>query len=78
MTVEELCRLVRLGSDVSALAQLEHRFERCRRVAPRAGDDEAVVLDRRERLRIELAEDLRTEIAHVLALKCAPRGTVAA
>ena len=41
--VQELLRLVRLRGDVRALAELEDRLERRRRVTARAGDDEAVV-----------------------------------
>ena len=67
--MQELLGVVRLGRDVRTLAELEHGLEHRRRIAPRAGDDEAVVLRRSERLGVELAEDLRCQLAHVLPLE---------
>ena len=43
MAVQELLGLVRLGRDVRALAQLQHRLLRGRPVAPGAGDEPALV-----------------------------------
>ena len=69
MAVEELLRVVRLGGDVRALAELEHGLEGRRRVAAGAGDDEAIVLGGAERLAVELAEDVGGEPGDVLALQ---------
>ena len=44
VTVEELLCVVPLGGDVGALAKLEDRLERGRRVSTGARDDEALVL----------------------------------
>ncbi len=59
VAVEELLRVVRLGSDVRALAELEDGLERRRPVPARARDDEAIVLRGAERLGVELAKDVR-------------------
>ena len=69
VAVEELLGVVRLGRDVRALAELEHRFERGRPVLAGTRDDEAVVLGGAERLGVELAQDVGGESAHVLALE---------
>ena len=58
VAVEKLLGLVRLGGDVRALAELEDRLERRRRIAPGARDDEPVVRRGPERLGVELAEDI--------------------
>src|SRR5436189_155054 len=44
MAVEELLGVVRLGGDVSSLAQLEHGLLRRGPVAPRARDEEPLVV----------------------------------
>ena len=61
--------MVCLCGDVRALAELEHGFEDRGLVAPRTCHDEAVVIRCSERLGVELAEDVRGEPAHVLALQ---------
>ena len=65
--MEELFGVMHLGGDVRALTELENRLEHGRCIATRAGDDEAVVLGRPERLCVELARDGRREPADVLA-----------
>ena len=74
MAVEELLRVVRLGGDVRALAELERRLEHRGGVVARPGDEEALVLRRTERIRGELARDRVGEPAHVLALQRATGG----
>ena len=67
--MQELLRVVRLGSDVGTLAELEDGLERRRPVPAGAHDHEAIVLRGAERLGVELAKDVRGEAAHVLALQ---------
>ena len=66
--------MVRFGGDMRTLAELEDRLEHRRRIAPRAGHDKAVVLGRSERLRLQLAEDVRGQIGDILALECSSGG----
>ena len=46
--VQQLLQLVRLGRNVRALAQLQHRLLRRRPVAARAGDEDLVLRRRRD------------------------------
>ena len=68
MAVEELLGVVRLGGDVSSLAQLEHGLLRRGPVAPRARDEEPLVVADRLAVLQRFLDGVR-EPAHVLAVQ---------
>jgi predicted Zn-dependent peptidase len=74
VAVEELLRVVGLGSDVCALAELEHGLERRRAIRAGSHHREALVARGSERLRTQLELHVRCEAAHVLAQERAPGG----
>ncbi len=65
--MEELLRVVGLGCDMHAFAELEHRLQHRGGVGSRAGDQKSVVLRGTERIGGELVLDRAGETAHVLA-----------